>query len=144
MPAEDAETIHDFSYVIRRYRARPDDLLRGEAQGLYQGIEDNWEKILNASKLEPERRDGEDIKEEKDEAEGVDFGPAETGRGALEVYEWYGWWRKLRRRKDATASNLSEREKFESELVVRYVPQLNLVIGVQDLLDVYQIGRAHV
>jgi len=47
VPVEEVDSIHDFSFVIRRYRVRPDDLLQGEEEGRYQGITENWEQILN-------------------------------------------------------------------------------------------------
>jgi hypothetical protein len=144
MPAEDAETIHDFSFVIRRYRVRPDDLLRGEGQGLYQGIEKDFDAIFKAAQLGQKREArGEEIKEEKDLSEGVEYQGAQSGRGELQVLEWYGGWRRLRRpKKDAREDNLKERQRFESELVVRVLPEVNYrVVGVQDLMELYPTKR---
>ncbi len=144
MPAEDAETIHDFSFVIRRYRVRPDDLLRGEDAGRYQGIQADFEKIHNAAELGQKREGrGEEIKAEKDLSEGVEYQGAQSGRGELQVLEWYGGWRRLRRpKRDAREDNLAERQRFESELVVRVLPEMNFrVIGVQDLMQLYPTKR---
>ena len=38
VPCEEVKSIHDFSFVIRKYRPTPDQLLQGEKDGKYQGI----------------------------------------------------------------------------------------------------------
>lgn len=142
VPAEDAETIHDFSFVIRRYRATPEELLRGDGT-LYQGIRENFQKIVSTAMTHRQREwQGEEIKKEKDEAEGVLYEGALSSSNALVVHEWCGRWRMLKGRgKDASEDDLSKRQLFESELVVRRLPSLNLVIGVQDLLQLYPKQR---
>lgn len=37
VPAEEVRTLHEFSFVIRRYKVTPDDLLQGEQDGRYRG-----------------------------------------------------------------------------------------------------------
>lgn len=142
VPAEDAVSIHDFSYCIRRYRVRVDDLVKGEKQGLYQGISERYEKLVEAARnTEKREAEGEEVKREKDEAEGVVFEGGLSPRGELTVLDWYGWWRKLKGRRDAREENLRDRERYESELVGSYIPDLDLVIGAQDLLDLYPTKR---
>ena len=137
VPAEDAETLHDFSFVLRRFRITPGDLLKGEAEGRYFGIRENFQKIVDFAEgrfgREPR---GEEIRAEKDLSEGVDF-DSQSGRGQLVVHEWYGRWRKLKGKSDGGENNLNRRELEESELVVRRLPDMNMVVGVQDLLDLY-------
>ena len=67
VPCEEVRTLHDFSFVIRKYRVSPDQLLQGEEDGRYQGITENWDKILNAAQHGIQREaEGDEIKREKD------------------------------------------------------------------------------
>jgi hypothetical protein len=137
LPAEkDAQSIHDFSFVVRRYAATPDELLRGDGV-LYQGIRDNFEQIVTLARNNRRRDMGEEVEREQDTAEGVDVEGGLSAAGTLIVEEWYGRWRRLRGKKDASEVNLKGREDFESDLVVRRCPDLNRVIGVQSLLELY-------
>jgi hypothetical protein len=138
VPAEDVQSVHDFSFTIRVYRTTPDRMLRGEEQGLYQGVSDRFDKLV-AHGRDNQRRasEGEEIQREKDEVEGINFDSSLSAGPGVLVHEWCGWWRKLRRGKDAREENLRERERFESELIIRYLPELNWIVGVQDLLDLY-------
>jgi hypothetical protein len=138
VPAEDVENLHKFSWVVRKYRATPDELLRGEEDGRYQQIEDHFDDIVNfCSHKRARDYESETIKKEKDLAEGVTYEGNLSAANALIVHEWYGRWRKLKSRRDAREDNLQGRERYESDLVVRYLPDLNLVIGVQDLAEMY-------
>jgi hypothetical protein len=138
VPAEEVESIHDFSFVIRKYRATPDQLLRGEDAGIYQGIKANFEQIINAS-TQRQRRDAyeERVKHEKDLAEGVTYEGSLSATNQLVIHEWYGRWRRLKGKQDATEHNLARRNPYESDLVIRFIPDLQLVVGVQDLADMY-------
>ena len=135
-PAEDVQSLHEFSFVIRKVRVAPDDLLRGEGT-LYQNITENWDSIVAVSSSR-RRRDLRDdrVKQEKDIAEGVLYEGNLSAAHCLTMYEWYGKWRKLKG-KDAAEGNTAAREKFESDIVIRYLPDLNLVVGVQDLAQMY-------
>jgi hypothetical protein len=138
VPAEDARTIHDFSHVIRKYRASADDMLRGEEHGLYQSIEENYQALIDFQSTRRHRDSySEDLKLQKDLAEGVSYEGSLSGSNTLPVYEWYGKWRELKGKKDARENNLDGRRRYESDLVVRYQPDLNLIIGVQDLALMY-------
>lgn len=138
VPAEDVKTIHQFSWCVRKYRATPDEVRRGEKKDLYQGIADNWELLANLASHRRQRDfETEMIKREKDYAEGVIYEGNLSAANTLVIWEWYGKWRMLRSRRDARTDNWSGRAPLESELVVRYQPDLHLVLGVQDLAEMY-------
>jgi hypothetical protein len=144
VPAEDAKTLHDFSWVIRKFRITPNDLLIGESQGRYFGIKDNFKTILAmANKRSQRDSEGDEVKREKDEAEGVSKENPMSAGNTLQVLEWYGKWRKLKKGKrgginaDAGEWNIDGREMFESDIVVRFIPDLNKIFSVQDLRQLY-------
>ena len=136
VPGEkDVQRLHDFSWIIRRVRLTPDQLLRGEAEGRYQGIKENFQKLVDLAE-NPQQREDEQIKTEADIAEGVDDGGL-SGGSTIIVHEWYGRWRQLKGKADGRENNLDRRRLHESELVVKYIPELHLPVGVQDLMDLY-------
>lgn len=139
VPAEDATTLHDFSFVMRRFRATPNDLLRGEDAGRYQAIGENWRQICEQarSRLRRDLRGGDQMKREKDLDEGVNYESGLSVGPSLQIHEWYGRWRQIKGRRDASATNYDRRDRFESELVISYVPELHLIVGVQDLAAMY-------
>lgn len=139
VPAEDAVTLHDFSFVMRRFRPTPNELLRGEDAGRYQGIQDNWTQLCDQaySRLRRDMRGGDEMKREKDLSEGVNYESGLSAGPSLQVHQWYGKWRQLRGRKDASATNYDFRRRFESELVISYIPELHQIISVQDLAAMY-------
>jgi hypothetical protein len=142
VPAEDAETLHDFSFVIRRVRVTPDQLLVGEAEGRYQGITDNWDTIVNLAQHGTRREsEGEEVKRQKDDAEGVVYERPMSSGEWVTMIEWYGKWRPLKGKQDAGEWDFKQREMRQKEFVVRYLIDLNLVIGVQSLEDLYPTMR---
>ena len=138
VPAEDVTCLHEFSFVIRKTRMTPDDLLRGEDKEQFQGIKENFERLYNFSN-DRRKRDAyaERIKLEKDAAEGVSYEGNLSGANCLIVYEWYGKWRMLKGKKDAAETNLSGRELYETELLIKYLPDLHMIVGIQKLGDMY-------
>lgn len=137
VPAEDVQCVHDFSFVIRRYRATPDELLEKDGR-LYQGIEKNWEMIVQASRNTYQRNSETDqMTREQDQAEGVLRDFSQSAGESLEVWEWYGRWRRLKGKADGTTDNFKRREMRESDLVIRYLPDCDLIIGAQDLAELY-------
>lgn len=143
VPAEDVQSIQDFSFVIRKFRATPQQLLDGERSGKYFGVTDeaNWERILKLSAEPNQQRDqledANQVKDAADESEGVVRDFAESGTG-FEVHCWYGRWRlPAKVGADVEVGNYKRRELDETDLVVYYVPGLNLVIGVDDLAEIY-------
>lgn len=138
VPAEDVQSIQDFSFVIRRYRATPDDLLRGDGK-LYQGIRDMFPELVKQSQVQRRELMGEEVQNEKDIDEGVLFSHSMSAGNSLVVHEWYGRWRPLIKGKgDAALDNFDRRSMYEQDLVVRTLPEFgDKVIGVQDLLALY-------
>jgi hypothetical protein len=139
VPAEDVNSLHEFSWVMRKYRVTPSELLQGEKDGRYQGISQNWDSIVSMSRQRSDRDpQGDELKREQDDAEGVWKQNALTAGDSLEVLEWYGKWRMLKSQSvDADEYNTKARNVNESEIMVRYIDDLNLVIGIQDLMDLY-------
>ena len=139
VPAEEVKTIHGFSFVIRRYRVTPDELLEGEAKGRYQNITKNWDKIVNMS-LHGQQRDfeGEEIKLEKDDAEGILYQrPLSSGEWVM-ILEWYGRWRPLKKGvQDAGERDFKKRDMRQKDFVVRFLWDLRLIVGVQSLEALY-------
>ncbi len=138
VPCEEVACIHDFSFVIRKYRPTPDQLLKGEAEGKYQGITKNWEKIVQLAQHGVQREyEGDEVKREADEAEGLQYERPLSAGESLLVLEWYGRWRPLKKGSDVTEWDFSKREMRQKDFVIRYVWDLNLVIGIQDLQELY-------
>jgi hypothetical protein len=140
--AEEVKNIHQFSFVIRRYRVTPEELLQGEEEGRYQGITENFQRIVTQAKNGMRREfEGEEVKLEADEAEGILYQrPLSSGENLM-VLEWYGRWR-MPKDNSADAGSPDEmdfkrRDMRETELVIRLLPDLNLVIAVQNLADLY-------
>jgi hypothetical protein len=139
VPAEEVKSLHDFTWMIRKFRLSPNQLLIGEDEGRYQGIRKNFDTILHMASRRSQRDfEGDRIKREKDDAEGVVMDNPQSVPSTLQVLEWYGKWRKLKRgQQDADEFDIKKREIYESDIVVRFIPDLNLVVGVQDLRQLY-------
>jgi hypothetical protein len=139
VPAEDADSIQDFSFVIRKYRVTPQQLLDGEREGRYFGIKDSIDQIVSTAQDKRQRdwKGSDPIKSEKDLAEGVTQEGSQATRDSIIVHEWYGRWRLPKGKADARLENMSRRNLDESEIVVRYLPDLKQVVAVQDLMDLY-------
>jgi hypothetical protein len=130
VPAEDVQTVQEFSYVLRKLRLAPAELLRGEVDGRYFGIRKQWETIWAYARGQGPR-DGQDdeVKEEKDESEGVIYQGASQSRGTNQAWEWYG---KL---------DPDMRTGYEPEVVITYLPEMHQIMGVQDLVEMYPQSR---
>lgn len=143
VPAEEVTNLHEFSFCIRRYRTTPDDLLKGERHGRYQGIKKNFEKLVNLARHGVQREfEGEEIKFAKDEAEGIFYQRPLSSGEWITVLEWYGRWRPIKKgprggMQGASEWDLSKREMEQREYVIRYIPDLSMVIGIQDLAELY-------
>lgn len=142
VPAERVQNIQEFSYVIRKFKATPQDLLDGEAAGLYFGISEHWEKIINWAMVARQTDvRGDEIKLEEQFLDEVNYdATAASGESTrrLTVHEWYGYWRlpKLLGA-DVELTEHKRRERMQTHLRVYYIPDLQLVIGVDDLADLY-------
>lgn len=124
VPAEDVVSIQDFSFVIRRYRVTPEDLLRGEKDGRYQDISAEIIAEVKRYAMQGRQRDGEneEMTAERDLAEGVQYDGSMSAKGSLPIWEWYG-------------------KADGHEIVARYSPDLQRVVGVQDLMELYPRQR---
>lgn len=141
-PAEDAATLHDFSWMIDKCRLTPQQLLDGERAGRFTGIEENFEKILNYATSKQQRDErGDRIKREQDAADGITMDYAQSAKDALMVHRWYGKWRLPKGKDGGSVNNLKRRRMDESEIVVSYLPDLRMIIGVQDLMDLYPLAK---
>jgi len=150
VPAEKADTIHDFSFVIRKYTVSADKILIDASKGIYNDktCRENRDRLVYASRELPEQRDpshdAEPVQREADKGEGVTRDDAPSARQGLPVLEWYGRWRMLKPGSDdAEETDLEQREERESEIVVRflYSGPFRLILGVQDLADLYPKKR---
>ena len=144
VPAEDVRSIQEFSFVIRKFRARPQDLLDGERDGVYEGIAENFERIVQQAQVK--RRDAtadsDQLHRSKDAAESVTFESSLTYGDALPVYEWFGRWRLPKRlSRSPDLLDMKARELDETDLRVYYLPDLNLVIGVEKLEVLYPMMK---
>lgn len=140
VPNENVCDIEDFSFVIRRYKTRLQDLLTGEQQGLYFGIKDNFQTFYQASIGNPRQDPRTDrIKEISDRFQGVNTtSSSQSMTETLEVWEWYGNWRMLKgKTDDAAEDDFTNRDINETPVLVRYIPDCMEIIGFQKLDDLY-------
>lgn len=144
VPGERGVTsIQKFSFVIRRVRVTVDDLIRGDGT-LYQGTSDPAmiKELIDWAQQGPSNDytlPGEDpVRAERERSEGVDYDSFMYGRRSLWVWEWYGKWRPLlKQSKDGGENDIKRRETYESDWVVKFIPGMEKIVGVQDLLYLY-------
>jgi hypothetical protein len=137
------QSIHDFSYCIRRVRVTVDELQRGDGN-LYQGTsspefvkralgwaQTGWNDYTLVSQ--------DPVRTEQERNEGIAYDNQNfLSRRGLWVWEWYGKWRPLRRQTDdAPQDDIDLRLPFEADWVVKMIPGLREIIGCQDLLELY-------
>ncbi|HEY1495304.1 MAG TPA: hypothetical protein VGF49_12220, partial [Candidatus Solibacter sp.] len=108
-------------------------------EGRYQNIKKNWTTILNLAQHGTQRAfEGEEVKKEKDIAEGVLYERPLSSGEWITVLEYYGKWRPLKSaKKDGSEWDFDRREMRQREFVFRYLMDLNIVIGIQSLEDLY-------
>lgn len=140
-PAEQVESVHEFSWIIRREQTTIDDLLAGEKAQRYQNIRKNLQRLLDeasdGSAARNDERQG-DIGPAMDDAAGVDRTAPQSARGSLPVYCWYGRWRMLKKGVErADEWDAENREEMTTDLLVKYQPETQLIIGVQELAKLY-------
>lgn len=140
VPAEDASCLHDFSWVIHKERLTPQQLLDGERSGKYFGIEADFENILKSSITE-RQVEGDEMKFDKDEAEGVTQNISDSSAKSITVLHWYGRRRLPKGKKDVDEYSIKGRDLDESEIVCHYALELDRCIGVQSLDELYPKAR---
>ena len=138
VPAEDVDNVQELSFVIRRYRATPDQLLRGDGT-LYQNIKPRFRQIVEMGRRQQREVIGEEVKAEKDLDEGVLYTHSQSAGDSLVVHEWYGRWRPLLKgERDADPLDFERRSMYEQDLVIRTLPELgDMLVGAQDLMSLY-------
>jgi hypothetical protein len=139
-PAEDAETLHDFTWFVRKVAITPQKLLDGEQAGRYTNIKKNYKQILMQSYNRQKREvEGDQTKRQKDAAEGVQQEGGMSSGSTLLMLEWYGRWRMLKKgQHDADEYDVDKRQLNESDIVFRVLPDMAyLMIGAQDLRKLY-------
>src|SRR5579872_188817 len=143
-PERGVTSIQKFAHVIRRVRYTVDELQHGDGT-LFQGTSDPEfvQQLINWAKMGDISNDytmvGMDqVRTEREKSEGVSYDYYTLGRRAIWVWEWYGAWRPLKKyKRDAEVDDLEKRLPYEADWVVRYIPGLRKIVGVQDLLELY-------
>lgn len=142
-PERGVRSLQGFSHVIRRVPVSVDDLVRGDGT-LYQGTSDPAfiKRLIGWAQQGPFNdytMVGQDpVRDEREKSEGVDYNAYMLGRRTIWLWEWYGFWRPLKRGlRSAEADNIEKREKFEADFVVKMIPGMKEIVGVQDLLELY-------
>lgn len=144
-PERGVMSIQDFSYVIRRVSVTVDDLQYGDGD-LYQGTKDpefvrqaiNWAQ--NGAQSNDWTQPGQDpVRKETERSEGVaQDGGNQNAQRRIWLWEWYGSWRPLKKQgSDGGQDDLKRRQPFEADWVVRYIPGMKQIVGVQDLMELY-------
>lgn len=139
LPAQDdIRCMDDFEWQIRRRRVTPQQLLDGERRGRYQHVKDHWDNIIAFSQSRQERDYWwDDERLDADWAEGIDHATVMGNRDSLEMWEWYGKWRLPKGGRDAKADNLDYRQDQPSELLIKYLPHCQHIVGIQDRRDMF-------
>ena len=142
-PVEEVKTIHDFSFVCRRVRCTPEDLLQAEEEGRCFGIADDFQNIVNTSwRGENREPEGEQVKLEQDDSEGLSYTRPQSSDETLMVIEWYGKWRMLKNQdEDADEKDVTRRELHQCDLKISVIWDMFKVVGAQDLADLYPNKR---
>lgn len=151
VPAEPhARSIHEFSFVERRFYTTPQHLLDDERDGMYFGVSDPddasvFQDLVRTSSLPmvSQRTWGNlanETRDQQDRAQGIDSNAAkDSGSEVIEVIEWYGRWRpELPTEVDGgVVVDGKARWPDQMELRVTIIPALGRIIGVHDLMDLY-------
>lgn len=135
---DDVSNVDQFEWIIRRKRVTPQQLLDGERRGRYQGIKSRWNEIFTFAQQRQERDYWwDDEKIDADTAEGVEHSSLMGNRESLEMWEWYGTWRMLKGNRQVKEESIFYRDTKPTELLVRYLPKVSMIVGVQDRRDLY-------
>jgi hypothetical protein len=141
-PAEDVTSLHDFSWFCHKERLTPQQLLDGERAEKYIGITKDFANILQAANQQRNRNYQDDeLKDDKDEAEGVTHENSIASARTLTILHWYGRRRMPKGKKDVDDDSIEGRDLDETEIVAHYCMELHRCIGVQALQDLYPKAR---
>lgn len=141
---EDVDNLQDLSWFAVKSIVTPDDLLDDENP--YINVEENWDKIVEMARQNRVRqRDDEfhELRDLVDQQQGAVPSNLDTGAEGLQMIEWYGSWRlPLNPRKSPAEEDIKQRDKQRTHIVVRVLKDLNLVVGISRLDDLYP-GMVH-
>lgn len=142
LPAQvGVQNVNEFDWKIRRLRVTPQQLLDGEEHGVYQGISENWEEIISNAQQRLERDYWWDYEQvDADQAEGISHATLMGNRDSVELWQWYGKWRLPKNKRDSRPENIRDREKTQADLLIKFLPKSQLVVGVQDLRTLYPMS----
>lgn len=139
VPAEEVETLHDFSFVIHRERLAVDAILRDP---IYREAKKHAKDLIELSR-DPDKRavdetGTDEYRQAMDNAEGLDLEAAESARDGVAVWHYYGRWRLPKgKNTDAEPDDLDNRDLLETNVLVHYQPDLDIVLSVQNLDRIY-------
>jgi hypothetical protein len=144
-PAERGVTcLQEFSFVGHRRRVTVDELQRGDGT-LYQGTSHkdfvkraiDWAKN-NGRTSDWALLDSNQVREERERSEGIQYDGPIAGNRGLWLWEWYGSWRPLKKlKRSAEIDDLEKRLPYEADWIIRFLPGMREIVGCQDLLDLY-------
>lgn len=143
-PERGVTSIQKFSHVIHRVPYTVDELQHGDGKE-FQGTSDP-EFVKRAIQWAQQSGHGNDwtnpdydpTKQEQEKSQGVNNDAVVNGRRIIWVWNWYGSWRPLKKKGgDGEQDDLEKRLPFEADWVVRYIPGMREIVGVQDLLELY-------
>jgi|GEM_PF-1155038 len=143
VPAERVGSLQDYSWTIRRYKARPQVFLDGERRGAFFGIQNDYEHLLQSEAGQDAQDEWlDDIRLEEQTAEGVEYQGGRSANKALRVWEWCGKWRLPKAKGNgfydgAQLTDWKHRDIDETDIIVTYLPGLKKIVSVQRLSDVY-------
>jgi hypothetical protein len=145
IPAErGVKSLHGFSHIVRRVPVTVDDIQRGAGALYFEdcGKSEFVKKLIDWAQQNVTNDYtlvGEDpVREERERSEGVDYDAFMLGRRTIWMWEWYGYWRPLKKQqRDAEIDDLEKRLPYEADYVVKYIPGMNQIVGCQDLLQLY-------
>ncbi len=144
VPAEQVDSLHDFTYLFRRYIETASGFFKG-LDSIYQdntGDDTLKQRILHEAMDGTRDSENVQVKDENDLGEAVQKRDAESIREGFTVWEWYGKWRPLKSgEEDADENDLSRREEEEVEYVARFQPDINRLIGLQRLDELYPLQK---
>lgn len=136
-----ARSIQDFPWVIHQDRVTVQQLVDLARRGVYGNVFENIEKILGQEEeLQTYMRLSDIVEEATQEVVGLDPHFGRSSRTALRRWRWYGRRRLPRNRASAEEyqdRDIKNRDLDETEVLVHYLPDLHLIVGVDDLRDLY-------
>jgi hypothetical protein len=149
-PAEEVESVQDFTWVGRRVtRVTVAELLAGEGKK-YVRIRERLSMLLDTAPSSERGHDAsvemsEPAESKDDDAEGLGdpWDDSKRDRG-IEIIEMTFRWRFPRSRRltvDVGLTDWQKRREVEDEVIAYYCPRINDIIGLEDLRAIYPTMR---